>query len=331
MTGGGRRSLALFAVGALAATVGCSSSSSSGGDGDATAATTTTTTQPQPETYEPGDIATRTESFIDATRPTAATDFSPAEASRTLETTIAYPEPATDPLPLVVLAHGLSGDPAKFSQLMTAWAQAGYVVAVPRFPRSTDDQPGGQQAAQFGDVVNQPADVSFVIDELLRLDEEADSPLHGRIDADHIGLAGHSAGGITTYGVVYNSCCRDDRIEAAMLLAAPRDLITFPDGSYEPRSIPALLIMADGDFVYEQSNVVYPELAPPKWLITLHGGDALRHASPFENAPDPSDQLVVEATVAFWDLQLKDRADAAQTLTEAAQPPDGSASLEHEE
>ena len=73
---------------------------------------------------------------------------------------------------LIVLAHGLAGEPDKFDELSSAWAEAGYVVAAPRFPNSSVT--GGAQVAGF---TEQPALVTSVIDQLtddpeLRLDPD---------------------------------------------------------------------------------------------------------------------------------------------------------------
>ncbi len=81
----------------------------------------------------------------------------------------------------------------------------------------------------LGDYENQPADVCFVIDELLALPD--DDPLAGHVDGDAIAAAGHSLGAITTIGVGLNSCCDDDRLDAAVELSGIR--APFPDGEFD--------------------------------------------------------------------------------------------------
>jgi dienelactone hydrolase len=262
--------------------------------------------------------------LTDDSRPTAATAAEPATDSRVLETTMAYPARGKKKLPLVVLAHGYNGNPDKFTQLITAWAGAGYVVAAPRFPLTNDLT---SLNGPPGDVANQPADVSFVIDQMLRMNKQAGA-LRGRIDRKRIGLAGLSLGGWTSYGILFNSCCRDDRIDAAILMSALRG--DFAGGQYDYRSIPVLLEQAEADAFYPHSRDTYPLLAGPKWFATLHGGTTLRHATPFEDTPDPADDLVRESTTAFWDLYLKHRTAAERRLQSALEPADGSVTLQHE-
>ena len=76
----------------------------------------------------------------------------------------ALPARADGPFPLVVFGHGFAVTPAIYTPLLMAWARAGYVVAAPVFPLENAHAPGGPNEA---DIVNQPADVSFVISRML--------------------------------------------------------------------------------------------------------------------------------------------------------------------
>ena len=258
--------------------------------------------------------------FVDPSRPSPASDLQPAAPERSLETTITFPSNATRARPLVLLAHGSNGNPYKFNQLMETWASAGYVVVAPLFLRSSDI--GGNLV---GDYVEQPADLSYVLDRVLAANGKRRSPLHHRIDADHIGLAGLSLGGLTTYGTVFHSCCRDDRIDAAILMSAI--LGPFPDGVYEFSDVPTLLLHGDADNLYPQSVDAYPQLAAPKWFVTLHGG---LHANPFEDDRAPSDDLVRVVTTAFWDRYLEGKQGAAQRIVDAVAASAGAATLQRD-
>jgi dienelactone hydrolase len=259
--------------------------------------------------------------FVDPTRSTPASRVEPATHERRLVTRIASPSPLTGRHPLVVLAHGFGGNPARLTDLMTAWAEAGYVVAAPAFPRTNDGQRGGSTANDITDVVEQPADVSFVITQMLQR-----SAVAHHIDPEHIGVAGHSLGATTTYALAFNTCCRDRRVDAVVLMAiAPMGLQSAFPGKFRAAPRPALQIDADGDFVYQDTRNAWPTLTGPKWLVTLHGGDARRHSPPYEDAPDPADRLVQDVTTAFWDLELKGDRSAGARLTV---PTDGSATLQ---
>jgi dienelactone hydrolase len=256
------------------------------------------------------EVASFDVTFTDTSRPTDATSAAPASDERVLVTTITYPEGADRKLPLLVLAHGNSGHPRKFLQLVGAWASAGYVVAAPAFPLTTDVTPGGSQP---GDVDNQPADMTFVIDEVLKLGRKgADSPIAGLVDKRHIGVAGLSLGGGTIYGLVFHTCCIDKRVDAAILMSALK--LNFTPGDDDFRHVPALLVHGDADGIYRVSEQTYPLLATPKWFVTLHGST---HSAPFEDSVDPADEVVPVITTAFFDRYLKGQKAAAKRLVAA--------------
>jgi dienelactone hydrolase len=256
-------------------------------------------------------VQTMQVTLVDHSRPTDATTSTPAQDQRVLATTITYPVGVGGPVPLVVLAHGSSGHPNKFTQLIGSWAAAGYVVAAPAFPLTNNTTPGGGSP---GDVSNQPADMSFVITEVLKMSRpKAAGPLAGLVDKRHIGVAGLSLGGSTVYGLVFNTCCRDKRIEAAILMSALR--IPFTGGKDAWRHVPALLLHSDADpRWYPMSAQTYPLLATPKWFVTLHGST---HSGPFEDTPDPAHAAVLPITTAFWDRYLKGDQSAQTRLVDA--------------
>lgn len=222
---------------------------------------------------------------------------------RTVPTTITSPSTteAEVSLPLVVLAHGNNGHPSKFTQLIDAWAGAGYVVAAPAFPSGST-------------LADQVADMSFVIDKLVAMSEDASSQLAGMVDKRHIGAAGLSLGGGTVYGLVFNTCCRDRRVDAVVLMSSLRT--TFDEGKERFPRVPAMLIAGDADPISRVTENVYPRLKPPKWKIVLYGGT---HSAPFEDTPDPADQVVRDITTEFWDLYLKSDKTSERAISTAVE------------
>jgi predicted dienelactone hydrolase len=278
-----RRVLALTLAGALIS-VGCSSPKEE-----------TASTQP----VRPMPFESWTETLVDRNRTTPAGTETPGYPERTLETTIYLPA-GDGPAPFIVFSHGLMGHPDKFTQLLSWWAEAGYVVAAPAFPLTNDRVPGAPRG--FVDLRSQPGDVSFVIDELLAANDDPTNRLSGRIDPHRIAAAGLSLGGATTYAVTFNPCCRDDRVMASMVLAGAL-LPSFSDDYVLDGHVPLLIVHGDQDLALPYSNAVeaFSVAAPPVWLVTLIGG---AHATPFENDVTPFDQMVAELTVDFWDATL---------------------------
>ncbi|HEY0700145.1 MAG TPA: chlorophyllase, partial [Micromonospora sp.] len=97
------------------------------------------------------------------------------DGDRPLPVTVWYPGSATGPadgrFPVVLFSHGLGASPADYAGLLRRWAAAGFVVAAPTYPHT------GRGAEQNPfDVLNQPADASYVLTRLLALDGRADDP-----------------------------------------------------------------------------------------------------------------------------------------------------------
>jgi dienelactone hydrolase len=250
--------------------------------------------------------------LTDRSRPTAAGSQTAARSSRTLETTVFFPD--TDAqvegsFPLIVFGHGLTGSPARHSDLAEAWARAGFVVALPAFPLTNSTVPGG--AANYADVKNQPGDVSFVLDQLIAADDDPQSALFGRIDPDRIGVSGHSLGAATTYAVTFDACCRDPRIDAAVVMAG----VLLVDAGRMDYTTPTPVLIFHGDadqvLAYQFDVDTYAQLSPPKWFVTLQGAG---HSPPYEDAPSPWDAVVETTSTDFWLGQLDHDAAALARL-----------------
>ena len=104
--------------------------------------------------------------------------------------------------PLVVVSHGLAGDRKGFIELFEHLASHGYIVAALDHPGSNTDQllalleGTTREIAEPTEFTDRPADVSYLIDELLRRNQPQ-GLLADRIDPDKIGIIGHSFGGYT--------------------------------------------------------------------------------------------------------------------------------------
>jgi len=235
---------------------------------------------------------------------------------RVLVTQVRFPTDAATPLPLLLAIHGAIGNPNSLAPLLDVWARAGYVVAAPTFPQTKKDAHGKTLRSE---VARQAAEARFVLDELF---DEADS-LH--VDAREVGVAGMSIGGMTVYGLISHTCCRDGRIQAAIVMSGVHD--AFPSGTYVHQEMPVLLVHGDADVGYPYSHDAYRQLAPPKWFITLHGE---RHSPPFE-VPRGAIASVVDATTTlFWERYLGHDTGAASKLVAVVKATKGKATLQRD-
>jgi dienelactone hydrolase len=263
----------------------------------------------------PLDVDVATETFVDASRPTAAGTQTPARPDRTIVTRIAHPTEG-GPYPLIVLSHGATGHPDEYTEAIRRWASDGFVVAAPTFPLTNRDVPDA--LANVGDVVNQPGDVSFVVDQVLAANDDPSSPLHDLVDPEAVGAVGHSLGGATTWAVSFNTATRDERIDSVVVFAA----LTFPmaGGEYEYDSgLPLLVLHGDRDDVpLDADRSAYEQAVSPKWFVTLRGAD---HRPAFTDDPSPYDELVTRTVLDFWHGTLDGDAQALEQVTPDATDP----------
>lgn len=270
-----------------------------------------TTALPSTAAVPPFATGTRLETFVDTSRPTPANGDFPGAPTRTLQVRFWYPatRPApaaraapparsAGPFPLVVFSHGYTGTPEAYGALLGALARRGYVVAAPRYPLSSRGAPGWPTIA---DLPNQPGDVSFVITQVTAA-ARGGSWLTGLIDRDRIAAGGHSLGGMTTYAVAYNSCCRDPRVDAAIVLAGFAG--GFQGTWFDGPPVPLLAVHGDRDrtVAYELGVRAFEQAKPPKYLVTILGGN---HSDDMHGGATPGQRMVAAAMVDFLDAYLR--------------------------
>jgi fermentation-respiration switch protein FrsA (DUF1100 family) len=218
---------------------------------------------------------------------------------RKLETTVIWPSTGEGRLPVVIFGHGLNGAPAFYGELLKRWAAAGFVVAAPAFPGTTF----GTEKMKILDVLNQPADLSAVLDGLLALD--GSDPVRKRLDPQRVAVAGHSAGAITAIGLFTadSPTGRDKRFHAGIILAG--NTLGVGD-QFTGDPAPMLFVHAQHDATVPTATgrAAYRAVPWPKGFLTLPG---TQHTSPYMAPADPSFATVAAATTDFlrWAL-LKD-------------------------
>jgi len=236
--------------------------------------------------------------FVDSSRITEANREAPQQDQRRLPTTLWYPRNFDgDRLALIIHSHGILSSATEMSYLMEALASRGYVVAAPTFPLTSSASPSGANAS---DVINQPADVSFLIDSIMNLDA-ADKPFSGAIDVDRIGLSGYSLGGLTTYLATYHVQLRDPRIDAAVAIAGPSAV--FAPRFFDTAALPFLAVAGTADALieYERNAENLLDRGENMTLVSIEGGSHLGFvgaAEPIFRFMDNPDSIGCSAVLA---------------------------------
>ena len=134
---------------------------------------------------EPGPYAVEQveDTWIDDTRPISESKDYAGAPDRTLEIALWSAKGVPGPHPLLVYSHGFMSNRHAGSYLVEQMASHGYVIVVTDYRLTHFGAPGGPLA---DDVVNQLANVSFLIDHLLALGAD-ERRFSGGIDHNRMG------------------------------------------------------------------------------------------------------------------------------------------------
>jgi predicted dienelactone hydrolase len=188
--------------------------------------------------------------------------------------------------PVIVFTHGYTGMLTDYTFLFEDLASRGYVVASightyestavsfpdGRFVRSVlgsllTTAPIDEQTIYLAESARLD-DVSFVLDELTRLNNRPGSSLAGHLDTASIAIAGHSLGGLTALQAI----AREPRIRAAVVL----DGVAI-DGDTGLTDTPVLILDAGRERWSVDQQKLWDKLRGPRFAINLK--DAA-HAAP---------------------------------------------------
>jgi dienelactone hydrolase len=231
---------------------------------------------------------------------------------RTLVIQVWYPRvrgPARS-FPLLMFAPGFLQCAGAYSDLLQAWASAGYVVAAVNFPR-TNCHLGAE--AYEADLVNQPQDMSYVLTRLLALSARPGDPFAGLLDPHEVGAAGQSDGGDTVAALAANSCCADRRLKAVAVLSGA-EWPPMP-GRYFPGGAPPMLFtQGSADTInppWTSLQLYRADSADARYYLDLFGAS---HLIPYEGT-NPVERLTARVTLAFFDRYVLGQPGALKTMT----------------
>lgn len=272
---------------------------------------TTTTTTPSSFT-----VAQLTLPLVDTTR-TATVDGH--TGPRQLPTTVWYPVGAPGERPLVVFATGYLQCPAAYGPLLQSWATAGFIVAAPTFPLTSCAVPGEPQES---DELNQPADMAFVIRQLLAASATGtpgNGKFLGRINPQQVAVAGQSDGGNTVVALAFNTCCMSVPVKAALVLSGEQ-LPSFHGTFFPPGSPPMLVVQGTADPINplaDSQQLYADDQSGPKAMVLLDGAG---HLTPYEGT-NPTEQVVAAVTLDFLDQYVLGQPSAAAALARDGSQP----------
>jgi dienelactone hydrolase len=113
-------------------------------------------------------------------------------------------------------------------------------------------------------VVARLADLTFVLDQLERLNVSAESPFAGKLDTSRVALAGHSLGGLTTVLALQ----QEPRFKVGIVLDG-----VMPQAPIRPMSKPLFLLVAGRDQWSNEDCQVWRNLLGPRVSLNLPGAE----------------------------------------------------------
>lgn len=267
--------------------------------------------------------------------------------NRDVPVKVYYPADGAGAWPVVIFSHGLGGSREGYGYIGEALASHGYVAIhmthlgsdTSIFLNSRNVRAElSRVAADPANLVNRPADVSFVIDRLEGLNTD-DPELKGKIDSKTVGVAGHSFGAYTVLACIGQTfpaakSFLDPRISAACAISSPTPANPNAnlDRAYAGIKIPCLHMtgtlddLPNGRSKAADRRIPFDHSpSPDTYLLTLAGGDHMTFAghlgdvSPtmaaqFRALPgtsaDPATDatfhpLITQAMTTFFDAYLK--------------------------
>lgn len=257
-----------------------------------------------------------------------------------------YRMPSDRKAPVILFSHGLGGSRQNSPYLGNFWAEHGYVAVFIQHAGSDidviQDAPRLRKfqalkaAASLQSANNRVEDVSFVLDELERVQEDANHELHQGLDLEHVGLAGHSFGAVTTMTMAgrklpIGKAVDEPRIDAFLAMSPQLGKGRKPEQTYDGIERPILCMTGtrddspiDRSVTPETRQKVFTSLPEGnKFQLVLEGAE--HHA--FGDGEDRRRRLqrdaahhgiIQQLSLKFWDAYLKGEEDAQVWLQSTA-------------
>lgn len=260
---------------------------------------------------------------------------------------IRYPKDAPGRLPVVIFSHGLGGSKEGAAYYAEHLASHGYVVVNVQHPGSDLAIWGGQRpdlenpkvsaeirkAMSPQSALDRFQDIYLAVFALHSLDHQPGA-LKDRIDLTRIGMSGHSYGALTTQAMAGQAFARGRKMGhpefkafVAMSPSSAADGHNADAFGDITRPFMSLTGTDDGfnlngksDYAAERQKPYQAMKRAPSVLVVLQGGDHMVFSGRQEmGLSRPKDdrfrQLIKAASLAFWDAELKDDAQARAWLT----------------
>lgn len=241
---------------------------------------------------------------------------------RTLPVDIYWSNTASVEKPVIVFSHGMGSVRNELRYLAKHLASYGFVVAALEHPGSNEANTnaaiaGKSRLLKPQEFLERPQDISFVIDELEKINQTADNPLGGKLATDKVMVVGYSFGGGTALSIagarlqpesLRKRCqgnlailsfgqglqcvgqelpeksyqLRDERVKSIVALN-PTSSLMFGETGLESVEVPTLVLASSADKTnpaLTEQIIGFGKIPSPKWLVGIVGATHLSVKDP---------------------------------------------------
>lgn len=243
-----------------------------------------------------------------------------SQRERSIPVDIYWSNSVTAAKPIVVFSHGMGSTRTDMRYLARHLASHGYIAVAPEHPGSNAAHVKGALAGgsliKPEEFLERPRDMSFVLDELEKLNKTA-SPLQGKLDTNNVMVVGHSMGGGTVLSIAGGELqleglkqrCQDNlvpmslgeglqcvasglpenryqtgdrRIKRAIAINPISSLI-FGETGLSKIQVPTLLVAGSADKItpaITEQILAFTKIPASKWLVGMLGATHLSIQDP---------------------------------------------------
>ncbi|WP_414571289.1 alpha/beta hydrolase [Nostoc sp. CCY 9925] len=276
---------------------------------------------PQPRTPQvafPSDPSQRGTAQVEILK----LDLNDQKRNRKIPVDVYWSTAATPDKPVIVFSHGFGSIRTDLYYLAEHLASHGYVVAALEHPGSNatnvdSAKEGKNRIVKPEEFLLRPQDISFVLDELEKLNQTANNPLAGKLATQNAMVVGYSYGGGTALAIagaelqlerLKQRCkknlailslgegmqciaqelpensyqLRDNRIKGAIALNPTTSLI-FGETGLTKVQVPTLVLASSADKTtpaLTEQIIGFDKIPSPKWLVGVVGGTHLSVKDP---------------------------------------------------
>jgi predicted dienelactone hydrolase len=249
-------------------------------------------------------------------------NFNDQKRQRQIPLDVYFSTAATANKPVIVFSHGWGSVRTDLRYLAEHLASRGYVVAALEHPGSNETaskavKKNKNQLVAPQEFLDRPRDISFILDELEKLNQTANNPLQGKLATNNVMVVGYSFGGGTALALaggelqienLKQSCqrklgktnlseglqcvaqalpektyqLRDNRIKQAIALN-PTTSLMFGETGLTKVQIPTLILSSSADKItppLTEQVMGFAKIPSPKWLVGVVGGSHLSVVDP---------------------------------------------------